>query len=228
MSAATPGPQRPARGPLIALLIAALAATVALTVLAAGAEDAGKDDTASSSLQGEPFRGNPLPPELAGRPAPQFRLRDARGGWLRSSDLRGRPYTLTFLYTNCPDVCPLIGQELRQALELLGRQADRVEVAAVSVDPEGDTAEAVQTWLRRMRLPANFHYLIGAEGQLRPLWKAYFAAPQQPDADQSLHTASIWLIDARGRWRTKFSGGAPVAPADLAHDLRVLLREDHR
>jgi protein SCO1/2 len=155
-----------------------------------------------------------------------LRLRDARGGRLRTTDLRGRPYALTFLYTNCPDVCPLIGQELRQALELLGQQADGVTVAAVSVDPEGDTAEVVQLWLRRMQLPANFRYLIGTERQLKPLWSAYFAAPQRPGVEQSLHTASIWLIDARGRWRTKFSGGVPVAPADLAHDLRVLLREN--
>jgi protein SCO1 len=225
VSPGEPGDGRPARGPLVALAIAALAGTVALTLLAVAAEDAGNEDTATAPLQRGPFRGNPLPPELAGRPAPDFRLRDARGGRLGTSDLRGLPYALTFLYTDCPDVCPLIGQEVRRAIELLGKQRDDVAVAAVSVDPEGDTADVVQPWLRRMRLPGNFHYLIGTERELRPVWKAYFAAPQRPGVEQSLHTASIWLVDARGRWRTKFSGGVPLAPTDIAHDLRVLLRE---
>ena len=76
-----------------------------------------------------------------------------------------------------------------------------------------------------MRMPHNFHYLIGSADELRPVWNAYFAAPQAPGAEDSLHTASIWLIDARGRWRTKFSGGVPVPPAGIAHDLRVLVAE---
>jgi protein SCO1 len=144
---------------------------------------------------------------------------------VNTRELRGRPYTVTFLYTSCPDVCPLIGQELGEALGRLGRASGKVAVVAVSVDPKGDTAEAARSWLRRHRLPSNFHYGIGSERELRPVWKAHFVAPQAPGSAESLHTASIWLVDARGRWRTKFSGGAPVPPGDIAHDLRLLLRE---
>jgi cytochrome oxidase Cu insertion factor (SCO1/SenC/PrrC family) len=58
-----------------------------------------------------------------------------------------------------------------------------------------------------------------------PVWRAYFAAPQPPGVRESKHTASIWLIDRSGRLLTKFSGGSPVPPRDLAHDLRLLLAE---
>jgi protein SCO1/2 len=132
---------------------------------------------------------------------------------------------VTFLYTDCPDVCPLIGQELGRALGLLGERADDVAVAAISVDPDGDTPEAVRAWLRRLRLPANFHYLVGSARNLRPVWESHFAAPQKRGLEESLHTASIWLVDRRGRWRAKFSGGIPVPPKDIAHDLGVLLQE---
>ena len=74
-------------------------------------------------------------------------------------------------------------------------------------------------------MPANFHYLIGSDAQLQPVWRSHYAAPQPRDNANSAHTASIWLIDRQGRWRTKFSGGIPVAPADIAHDLRLLLDE---
>jgi protein SCO1/2 len=172
-----------------------------------------------------PFRGGQLPAGLGLTPAPRFRLQDARGQMIDSDALRGRPYVLTFLYTDCQDVCPLIGAEIGAALRLLGSKADDTAAVAVTVDPEGDTPSAVRTWLRRHRLPRNFHYLLGTRRRLRPLWRAYFAAPQPRGVPESKHTASIWLIDRRGRLRTKFSGGAPVPPRDIAHDLRLLLRE---
>jgi protein SCO1/2 len=157
------------------------------------------------------------------RPAPLFRLHDARGGILSSRQLAGRPYAITFLYTKCKDVCPLIGDELRQALALLGARAARVNVVAISVNPHTDTPAAVKRWLRQHREPTNFHYLIGSHAQLRPVWRRYFVGAQTNDTGRSVHSASIWLIDVRGRWRAHFSAGFAVNPADIAHDLRVMI-----
>jgi len=210
---------------LVALLVASLAALGLLAVIASVSGD--EESAVVGPGQGR-FRGGTLPGSLARDPAPEFRLRDARGGTLAGDELRGRPYLLTFLFTDCQDVCPLIGQEIRQALRLLGRRSRQVAAVAISVDPEGDTPEAVRAWLRKQRQPANFHYLIGSRDELSPLWRAYYAAPQPAGVRESRHTASIWVIDARGRLRTKFSGGAPVAPRDMAHDLRLLLAETSR
>jgi len=184
--------------------------------------------TTMRDLNPGPFRGNIIPDELRGARAPTFRLTDARGGSYGTADARGKPYVVTFLYTNCPDVCPLIGDELGQTLKLLGSRRDDVAVLAVSVDPKRDTAEAARAWLRRHRLPANFHYLIGEQRRLRSVWADYYAAPQVPGRPESAHTASIWLIDAKGRIATKYSGGFPVPPADMAHDLLLLLRARER
>lgn len=203
----------------ISLSRATAAAGISLLVAACGAPAGGR--------QVGKFRGvgvGQLPPGIAGRPAPRIRLADARGGSLDTPTLKGTPYAVTFLYTNCPDVCPILGEEIRQALERLGPQARHVEIVAVSVDPRNDTPEAVRAWLKRHREPPNFHYLIGSGAQLKPVWTAYYAAPQIPGDPSSSHTASLWLIDRRGRWRAQFSAGARFNPADLAYDLRVLLR----
>ncbi|MGI8730335.1 MAG: SCO family protein [Solirubrobacteraceae bacterium] len=172
-----------------------------------------------------PFRGGTLPAGILGASAPRVELADARGGRVDTADLKGRPYVVTFLYVNCDDVCPLIAVELKQALKLLGARAKQVTVLAVSADPEGDTRSAVRRWLTMLRLPDNFQYLIGTAEDLRPVWRDHYAAPQPRGNPNSAHSASIWLIDRRGRWRTKFSGGVPVRPADIAHDLRMLLDE---
>jgi len=211
---------------LIALFGVGVLSLIVL-VAVAGRGD-GDRPSALFQQQRGPLRGGSLPDGIDRKPAPSFQLADARGGRLDSRALRGRPYVLTFLYTDCRDVCPLIGREVGEALRLLGAQSSSVAAVAVSVDPEHDTRPAVRAWLRRLRLPGNFHYLMGRREQLEPVWRAYFAAPQPLGVRESRHTASIWLIDARGRLRTKFSGGVPVPPRDIAHDLRLLQREAAR
>jgi protein SCO1/2 len=211
---------------IAAAVFGALALAAGVFVLLSSGDRDGPAVTVRPS-QG-PFKGGRLPDGVRGARAFEFELEDARGGTLGTADVAGKPYIVTFLYTDCPDVCPLIGAELRRALERLGPQANEVAVLAVSVDPNGDTPAAVGEWLDRHRLPRNFHYLIGSEAQLKPVWDAYYAAPQIPGRAYSAHTASIWLIDRRGRIRTKFSAAVPVPPEDIAHDLRLLLREDAR
>jgi protein SCO1/2 len=208
---------------LTALLALAVVSLIALVAVAHDRRDDGP--TVIVERQEGPFRAGPLPDGLDRKLAPGFRLADARGGILDSRSLRGRPYLLTFLFTDCRDVCPLIGREIGEALRQLGPQASEVASVAITADPEGDTRPAVRAWLRKHRLPSNFHYLVGSRRRLKAVWRAYYAAPQPSGTEESRHTASIWVIDARGRLRAKFSGGIPVSPADIAHDLRLLVRE---
>lgn len=204
----------------LALLAAALAVGAVLVAVAVRA-----DDSAEPKAPG--LRGNVLPEQLTERPAPAFRLADARGGVLDSRALRGRPYAVTFLYTRCPDVCPLIAHEIKGALERMGADAARVTVVGISVDPRGDRPAAVRAWLRRQDLPENFRYAVGSRRELAPVWRAYYTAPQIPDRPEtSTHTASVWLIGADGRPRTKYSAGAPVPIDDLAADLKTLADEE--
>jgi protein SCO1/2 len=157
-----------------------------------------------------------LPPGLAGRPAPRMRLADARGGRLDTATLRGKPYAVTFLYTRCPDVCPLIGSEVSSALRSLGPAAKKTAVIGVTVDPSHDNAGAVTSWLKRHDAPSQFHYLIGSEAALKPVWKAWYAAPQVPGDPRSAHTATIWFVDAKGRLAAKLDAGGPVKPSAIA------------
>ncbi len=206
--------------PLLLVILLGLVLVGAVYLGVGGEGDAPTEERAAG------FRGGTLPAELSGRPAPRIRLRDSGGRLVDTRELRGQPYLVTFVFTRCPDVCPLIGQEVKRALELLGEDRERVTALFVSVDPRGDTPEAAQRWLDRQRMPANVRYLIGTEDALEAVWKAHYAAPQLPSRPEtSRHTASVWLIDAAGRWRTKFSAGIPVPPEDLAHDLRRLLNE---
>jgi len=156
--------------------------------------------------------------------APTMKLEDAATGKaFDTASLKGRPYMVTFLYTHCPDVCPLIGAELEGALRELGKAAKKVDVVALSVDPRGDTRSAVQAWLKVHHEPSNFHYLIGSEEELEPYWEAWHVGPQIAGDPDSSHTAAIYLITREAKIAGIVDAGTQVPSSDLAQNFRTLI-----
>ena len=163
--------------------------------------------------------------ELGSEVAPDFTLQDAlTGSSVSLASLRGGVVALTFLYTQCPDTCPLTAELLRAAREKLGGDARRVTIIAVSTDPGRDTPQSVRAFSEAHRLSANWHYLIGRPEQLAAVWRLYGvrAAPDQ-GASTVTHTDAIFLIDKQGRERTVIHTND--APDAVTMSFRTLLGE---
>lgn len=162
--------------------------------------------------------------DLGGTATSDFTLTDGISGRaIRIADQQGKVVALTFLYTRCPDVCPLTAETLRAAQQQLGpSDAEQVLFIAVTVDPEHDTPAAVQAFAAAHRLERNFAYLVGSVAQLRPVWSAY-GVRVVPDAVAPGHSDAIYLIDRNGRERVLVH--SDVGAADLVTDLRLLLKE---
>jgi protein SCO1/2 len=154
-------------------------------------------------------------------PLPGFTLHDQNGRAVSLEAARGKLVLLTFLYTHCKDVCPLTAQNLSAAVQLLGPRRDDVRVLAVSVDPRGDTPAAVRRFVRLHRLAPQFHYLIGSQAQLAPIWKAYSVTSVRRAKGDIDHTLYTVLADGSGKARVLYD--ATATPVDFAHDLRLLL-----
>jgi protein SCO1/2 len=153
-----------------------------------------------------------------------FALRDQDGKLVRWSKLRGRFVVVSFLYTSCPDVCPLIAQNLNTALRrLTPAERAKVRMLAISVDPKGDTPAAVKRFVAEHRLLPEFRYLRGTEAQLGPVWRAWHVAVRTGNLDTVDHSAYELLVDPAGRGRVIYDAG--VQWRDVLHDLRVLMRE---
>jgi len=165
----------------------------------------------------ERFAGN----SARGFASYDFVLHDQSGRLVSLGAQRGSWVVVTFLYTRCPDVCPLIASQLNQVLRRLDPQArDRLRVLAVSVDPKGDTPAMVRWFIRKHRLLPQFRYLTGSRSELAPVWHAYHVAAQVGPPDVSLHSAYELLIDPRGRPRLLYT--ADLQARDLLHDLNAL------
>jgi protein SCO1/2 len=154
--------------------------------------------------------------------AVDFALRDQNGRLVRLSALRGRVVFLSFLYTHCTDVCPLIATSLDDAVRRLGHAGRDVTVLAVSTDPEGDKPAEVRTYMRERHLGAEFHWLLGTRAQLAPVWQGYNILVERRSAGQVSHAAPVFLIDRKGRPRLFYD--QQHGSSAFVRDARMLLR----
>jgi protein SCO1/2 len=148
--------------------------------------------------------------------APNFALHDQDGHLTGPSRLRGHWYVVAFLYTHCPDVCPVIASNLGVAL----RRLPDLRVLAVSVDPKNDTPGSVKAFIRAHNLLPRFRYVTGTHAQLAPVWARYHVAAVAGPKPIVSHTAFELLVDPQGRERLLYD--AQVQASDVAHDIKAL------
>ena len=158
--------------------------------------------------------------------APDFTLTDGiTGRPITLSSQQGKVVVLSFLYTHCPDVCPLTAEEFRQAQQkLTDDERNGTLFVAVSVDPRQDTPEAVQAFARDHGLSKNFVFLIGGAAQLQPVWSAYgIRIETDPTTPTVGHSDAIYLLDKKGQARVLTH--SDITADALAGDLKLLAAE---
>jgi protein SCO1 len=162
--------------------------------------------------------------DLGSIPAPGFQLKDQLGNSITLAQFKGKPVVLTFLYTHCPDVCPLTAEKLHATMQSLGQNAQQVAVLAVSMDPKGDTAAAAQNFSKVHKMGDYWHFLLGAHDELAPVWASYSVDAQAATSSGIVsHSSAIYVIDKQGRERVLLDND--FSSNQLAADLKILLGE---
>jgi protein SCO1 len=169
-------------------------------------------------------------------PAPDFTLTNQFGEPKSLSSFRGKPVALSFLYTNCIDVCPLIAWNMHLAYEELGNDAKNIGLVAVTVDPERDTPAQMLAFSATRQLTNQWDFFTGTRPVLQDVWRTYQIPAQGVDVSGSPildvttatpreieHGAPTDLIDKQGRIRAMMPYN--FEPETLTHNLRVLLAE---
>lgn len=131
-----------------------------------------------------------------------FVLTTQSGARLTEADLRGKPFTVFFGFTHCPEVCPTTLWEMSAALKALGPDADRLKVLFVTVDPARDTPGSLAGYLQAF--DPRIVGLTGTEAEIDAMAKAYRAywrkVPTEGGDYTMDHTASVFLMDAKGEF----------------------------
>lgn len=200
------------------VVIVAIAGGVALLASGGGSKRPsapGIQGVASSKYSGS--LAEPAAPE------PPLQLRNYKGERVNIDRYKGKAVLVTFLYTKCPDVCPLIASNIGVALNEMGpAKAAKVQAIAVSVDPRGDTPKAVASFLQRHGVAGRMQYLIGSAHELGQVWKAW-GVGAEADAEQPQlvnHSGLVYGISAQGKVTTLYA--ASFTPKEIVHDAPLL------
>ena len=137
------------------------------------------------------------------RPIGAFTLQDHHGRAFTRERLEGAWTLMFFGYTHCPDICPTTLATLRQVeLDLPEHASAPRQHVLVSVDPARDTVEHLAGYVSSFG-PA-FLGVTGSDGELsklaREVGAVFFRGEPEDDGSYFVeHTASIMLVDPRGR-----------------------------
>jgi protein SCO1/2 len=141
---------------------------------------------------------------------PQFELKDQRGASVRDVDLRGRVLIVDFIFTRCPDVCPLLTEQLAGLRKQLPENASLAYVS-FSVDPEHDTPADLKSFAGVHGADhANWYFLTGPLAAVREVVTKGFKQameiePEQPGKPRNiLHGSHFVLVDRTGQLRGFF------------------------
>ena len=195
-------------------------ALLVLLLFGAFAVGCGSDSQRSGTTTASTFHGLVIQPPS---PAPALALRDYTGRAVNLAAFRGKAVLVTFVYTHCPDVCPLIVTNLAAAQRELASEAHHLQIIAVTVDPKRDTPRAVKEFLARRRATGTMDYLIGSRKQLLPVWKAWDIAVSTNKHELAEgHTAVVFGITPSGKIAVVYP--STFTPGDIVHDVPLLAR----
>lgn len=118
--------------------------------------------------------------------------------YLFNTDAEG-VVVVSFIFTRCPDVCPILTQSLIEVeSSLTEEEREDVTFVSISVDPDHDTPEVLKEYTERMG--ASWPHLTGSAEDLEDVWAAFAVVVQQNVidmhvADYQPGEASVTVID---------------------------------
>jgi protein SCO1 len=160
-------------------------------------------------------------------PAPSFTLTSQDGMPVALADLRGKVVALTFIYTACPDICPMLTQKMVDVQEALGAEfGAKIAFVSISLDPEHDTPEVLkdyaQFWGANL---AGWSFLTGSPEAVRDVTRRYGVFFTKKEDGSVDHTQLTTLVDGDGQIRVQYLG-ARFDPEEFRHDLISLVDKE--
>ncbi|MFW5825216.1 MAG: SCO family protein, partial [Marinobacter sp.] len=176
--------------------------------------------TSEHKLDSAAFRQN------IGAPLPEVAFRDQHGGEVTLPELAAdKPLVLVLSWFECPNLCPMVLDNLAATIGELPFEAGEFRVAVVSIDPEEtpETAQALARELARRRgdLTEHWSFLTGGPEAIdRTASAAGFEYAYDRERDSYAHPAGLLVVSPGGTINRYLFGVEPQTP-----DLRLALLE---
>ena len=156
--------------------------------------------------------------------AATLNLTDHTGKPRSLADFHGKVIAVFFGYSHCPDVCPTTMTDLKNAMKILGSDAENVQVLFVTLDPERDTQQALASFVTAF--DQRFIGLYGSQSEIATVTQTFkiFAAKVENSGRSGYtidHSAGLYLYDRQGKLRLYADYG--TKPEALAADMKQLM-----
>ena len=164
--------------------------------------------------------------------APDFALMDADGRQVGLRDLRGKVVVLHFIYTNCPDVCPLHADRIAEIQEMVNGtpMLEQIRFVTITSDPKRDISDVMREYGKSHGLdPVNWMFLTSGADRptaTRELVQKFGHKFTEVDGGYQVQGVVTHVIDREGRWRANFHG-LEFKPINLVVYLNALVNDVH-
>jgi protein SCO1 len=160
---------------------------------------------------------------------PAFSLQDQNGAAVTRESLQGSVWVANFMFTSCPDVCPILTTKMASVRSRLVGERVPVRVVSFTVDPATDTPEVLKRYAKEHNADfPDWSFMTGSVDEIKTVvvsgFKQALGEKQEEQAGNGatiLHGSHFVLVDRSGEIRGYY-------PSDndgllkLARDARIL------
>lgn len=117
--------------------------------------------------------------------------------------IKGKVVAINFIFTNCPDVCPLETAMLREVQEILGDRVGRdVFMYSITIDPERDTPEVLRKYAEKFEVGPGWLFLTGKKDDITLLRRklGLYSDAKESDKLEAHSVSGIMGNQSTGRW----------------------------
>ncbi len=160
--------------------------------------------------------------------APDFVLVDLKGERVSLKELQGKIKIINFIYTSCPDACPIVTERLSRLQEALRKEkllGGRVEIISISIDPTRDTEKQLKRYADRFKANRDsWLFLRGTQEQTKKILSDYDIWLKKLDDGTIDHVMRVYLVDGKDRIREIYNL-AFLQPELVVRDIEMILTE---
>src|SRR5262249_38351908 len=134
----------------------------------------------------------------------------------------GKVILLSFVDSECTNICPLTTESMVEARQLLGSAGRDVQLVGIDANPDATSVRDVMAYSRAHQMVNQWHFLTGSLAQLHEVWRAFHIAVQIERGEID-HTPALFVIDQQGRERTVYL--TQMSYASIAQSAGVVARK---
>ncbi len=138
--------------------------------------------------------------------------------------LKGNVWIADFIFTECETLCPMQTENMRMLQTYLKERNIPVQFVSFSVDPEHDTTEELNKFVKKHRADtSNWHFLNGYsfESIQKFAKDSFLTTVDKPVVNDVMHSTSFFLVNKQGFLTQKFSGTSTMPLNDIADAVKA-------